>query len=161
MADSVRETTIMAVLGRTFLSWRRHLQRQVQKAGCSIQQYHVLKQLVRHEILRPSDIATLLFCDRPTATVVVRNLAAAGLAAVSPDPSDGRQRLVTITDAGRAVLRAAETFATSARAALHPLDPLSDEERAQLLRILRKVEKHVAEAAAEAAGESGPEPTKE
>lgn len=134
----------MAVLSRTFLSWRRYLQRQAARAGCSIQQYYVLKQLVRREFLRPSDIATELYCDRPTATVVIRNLVSAGWVLTVPDPEDRRQRQVRITEAGRSTFEAAEKIVAEAWAALDPLSCLTEDEARRLLSTLRNMEKHIA-----------------
>ena len=134
-----QQSIILGSMGRVFLSWRRYLQRHVAKAGCSIQQYHVLRQLRRRDCLRPSDIAAMLFCDRPTASVVIHNLRAAGWVSVMPDPANGKQRQVRITEEGVRILTAAEALLSEVRAAFDPISCLTDDEARQLSGLLRKM----------------------
>jgi DNA-binding MarR family transcriptional regulator len=66
-----------------------------------------LSALARIEEYGPLRIGELAAHERvaaPSLTRTVHPLAAAGLIRKEPDPSDGRSLLVTITDAGRALL---------------------------------------------------------
>ncbi|HWH29365.1 MAG TPA: MarR family transcriptional regulator [Mycobacteriales bacterium] len=53
----------------------------------------------------PGDLAAAERVQPPSMTRVVAALTDAGLVAREPHPSDGRQALLTITDAGAALLR--------------------------------------------------------
>jgi DNA-binding MarR family transcriptional regulator len=69
--------------------------------GITLKQAFVLGRLERREYLLPSKIASLLFCDRPTATVIVKNMEKRGWIRRERDTADRRQMRVIITDAGR------------------------------------------------------------
>lgn len=43
----------------------------------------------------------MLYCDRPTASVVISNLKKYGLIASEKDEANGRRQKVTLADAGR------------------------------------------------------------
>jgi DNA-binding MarR family transcriptional regulator len=103
----------------------------------------VLKQLSRRDFLRPSDIADALFCDRPTASVVIHNLAASGWVSIGVDPLNVRQRQVRISEAGRATLRAAENALAAVRKSFDPLSSLGRDEKQGLLSSLTKLEKYL------------------
>ena len=139
------DAMLLAALSRTFLSWRRHVQRKLAPAGCSIQQYHVLRQLARRGSLAPSAIAKMLHADRPTASLVIANLAQAGWVELSRDPADGRRRIVAATAQGLAVLANARALLAADAAAFQPLAGLDDSERAQLLDLLTRVERGIAD----------------
>ena len=62
-----------------------------------------------HGPLTPSELAERERVRRPTATRVVAGLADLGLVARTPDPSDGRASLVSVTGEGRALLRRLRT----------------------------------------------------
>jgi DNA-binding MarR family transcriptional regulator len=64
-----------------------------------------LATVERHGPLTPSELAEVERVKRPTATRTLRALAEAGLVERTPDPSDGRSALVSITVAGRDRLR--------------------------------------------------------
>lgn len=64
-----------------------------------------LATVERHGPLTPSELAEIERVKRPTATRTLRVLCEAGLVERTPDPSDGRSALVSITAAGRDRLR--------------------------------------------------------
>ncbi|MGZ8648895.1 MAG: MarR family transcriptional regulator, partial [Solirubrobacteraceae bacterium] len=55
--------------------------------------------------LTPSELADRERIQRPTVTRLLVRLEAAGLIARAADPADGRSSLITVTPAGRALLR--------------------------------------------------------
>jgi len=59
----------------------------------------------RHGPLTPSELAAVERIQRPTATRLLARLEADGLVSRTADPTDRRASLVTVTPAGRALLR--------------------------------------------------------
>ncbi len=88
-------------IGVIALSWSRRLQRQLLPHGVTLKQLHVLQELLRREVLSPSQIAEELYADRPTATVIIRNLRKNGWVATEQDPDNRRRACVRITPRGR------------------------------------------------------------
>ena len=64
-----------------------------------------LATVERHGPLTPSELADIERIKRPSATRSLRCLEDAGLVSRTPDPSDGRSALVSITPSGRERLR--------------------------------------------------------
>jgi DNA-binding MarR family transcriptional regulator len=62
----------------------------------------------------PARLAQALMVTKGTVTALLKRLEARGLVALSPDPSDGRGKVVALTEAGR----------RSREAAIAALDPL-------------------------------------
>jgi DNA-binding MarR family transcriptional regulator len=73
-------------------------------AGMTLAQFTVLNHFVRlGGIRRPTDLARAFQVTRATMTSTLQKLEAKALVAVTADASDGRGRLVSLTDAGRTV----------------------------------------------------------
>ncbi|MEV6343691.1 MarR family transcriptional regulator [Actinoplanes sp. NPDC051851] len=68
-------------------------------------------------------LATRLICDPPYATVIVDDLVSRGLAVRSPNPADGRSRLVTLTPAGHRAAAEADRILGTPPPAFAALDP--------------------------------------
>jgi DNA-binding MarR family transcriptional regulator len=84
------------------------------------------------------EVAAMLACDPPYATVITGDLAARGLVVREPNPADGRSRLVTLTPAGhRAAARADRVLSTPPPG----LRALPAEDLATLTRILTHLTK--------------------
>lgn len=87
---------------------------EVLPAGLSEQQFALLDHLVntsnRNET--PSDLARVFRVSRPAMTQLLGRMRRAGLVALRSVANDGRMRVVTITNAGRA--RRDEVFASLA-----------------------------------------------
>lgn len=98
---TMREPQAIQRLGIAFLTWRRYLASHLVPYGITLKQVFVLRRLERQEYLLPSKIASLLFCDRPTATVIVKNMEKRGWVRRERDTEDRRQMRVIITDAGQ------------------------------------------------------------
>ena len=131
-------------VGIVFLRWRRYLQSQLAPHDITLQQGFVLQRLAAAEYLAPSVIARLLFCDRPTVTVVLRNLQRRGWVMQQRDPLDGRRSRVLLTPAGRDKLAELEgEFWRPLAARLDPLGALDARERAEFDRLITKVQAHV------------------
>ncbi|GAA1138455.1 MarR family winged helix-turn-helix transcriptional regulator [Ornithinicoccus hortensis] len=84
--------------------------------------------------LRVSQLAERLQIAARSATEVVDSLQEAGLVQRTPDPEDRRAVLLTLTDNGRQVLQ--EIHAARRQAAQDAAGQLSEEDRAELRRLL-------------------------
>jgi len=141
MSDK-KKFPIMSRLGIIFLTWRRYLEKTAKSSNLTLKQYYILKQLVKKEYLNPSEIAEILFCDRPTATVVIDNLKKYGFITKEKDHEDGKRIQVRITEQGFNQVKIAE----NAFAKLTDFDPLScftEEERKTFEDLLIKLHHHI------------------
>src|SRR5262245_35489281 len=96
---------IMEQIARAHLSWKRHVARNLAPHGITPKQIYLLRQLQRRT-LTPSEIATMLYADRPTATSMLGTLERAGWITRRRDPDNGKRVLVDIAPAGVAKLQA-------------------------------------------------------
>ncbi|MDR3995922.1 MAG: MarR family transcriptional regulator, partial [Adlercreutzia sp.] len=63
-------------------------------------EYRALDVLEAEEVLTPSELSSLLRIPRSNATLVLQKLEGANLIHIEEDVDDGRQRIVTLTEAG-------------------------------------------------------------
>ena len=106
-------------------------------AGAHGYHYRVLATL---QDLGPASQATLgkrAELDRSDVVAALDELEADSLVERSPDPDDGRRKIVTITAAGKRRLRKLDVVVAAAQDQL--LAPLSEPERADLIRLLARV----------------------
>ncbi|WP_433663123.1 MarR family winged helix-turn-helix transcriptional regulator [Nocardia sp. CA-128927] len=87
--------------------WRRAA---VERTGLSFSRIRVLRRLRKAGPMTVKEVAYAATMDAPAATVAVNQLAELGYVVREVDPTNRRKKLVTITDAGRAVL--AQALAT-------------------------------------------------
>lgn len=131
---------IMNKLGLLYLSWTRKLKQQLVPHGITLKQQFVLKKLLNTPFLYPHQIADMLYCDRPTATVIIRNMLKQGWIEKVDDDENRKQYKVILTTSGRdkwVSLNGASGKADMER--FDPLKCLSEEERQQLDQIISKV----------------------
>ncbi len=131
----------MAKVGVIFLTWRRYLQRGVNPYGVTLKQLYVLRHLDRKEFLYPSRIADMLFCDRPTATVVIRNMEREHWVRREKDSENAKQTRVILTPEGRQKLSSVSSHREDG--GFDPLECLTEAERAQLDQLLNKLGRHM------------------
>ncbi|MEP6696767.1 MAG: MarR family transcriptional regulator [Pseudonocardiales bacterium] len=74
-------------------------------SGLSLTQLSVLATLDRHGAISPGDLAEHEKVQPPSITRVLSVLDGRGLTSRTQHPTDGRQQIVTLTAAGRALLR--------------------------------------------------------
>jgi DNA-binding MarR family transcriptional regulator len=72
-----------------------------------------LSTVDRHGPMTPSELAARERVQRPTATRLLARLGEEGLVERTPDPQDGRSALVSVTPAGRELLRELRTRKTA------------------------------------------------
>jgi DNA-binding MarR family transcriptional regulator len=106
-------------------------------AGARGYQYRVLAALEDFGSASQADLGRSAELDRSDVVATVDELEGSGLAKRSPDPEDGRRKIVTITATGKRRLRKLDEVVASVQEEL--LAPLTAAERAELVRLLGRV----------------------
>jgi DNA-binding MarR family transcriptional regulator len=99
-------------------AWRRSV---VDLTGLPFSRIRIIKRLDRHP-LTMKQVAEAATMDAPAATVAVNDLEARGLVVREIDPENRRCKMVSLTVAGREVLRVVNELADPPPAALAGLD---------------------------------------
>ncbi|GAB3831032.1 hypothetical protein GCM10028799_59280 [Kribbella italica] len=100
----------------------------------------VLHTLARRGPLRLTDLTATEQLKQPALTSLVAKLERDGLVSRAPDPRDGRAVLLSLTDAGQAIVASRRVSRVERLAEL--VDQLNDEERALLsdsVRVLKRL----------------------
>lgn len=133
---------LMSRLGIAFLTWRRYLQKQIAPRGVTLKQQFVLRQLSRRDYLNPSEIAGMLYCDRPTASVVIDNLEKQGWVRREKDPQNRKFLRISLTPAGMDKLAELDQVGEPE---FDPLACFNVDEKQELERLLKKLNQHLAQ----------------
>jgi MarR family transcriptional regulator for hemolysin len=120
---------------------RMHLSREAAPVGLTATQVAVVLTLGGPDRRTMSDLAGRIGIDRPTMTGVVERLVRDGWLDSSPNPADGRSRLVGLTARGLASLP--DLAEASARTTQSASIGLSDQERAMLVSLLDRAAKNL------------------
>jgi DNA-binding MarR family transcriptional regulator len=112
--------------------WKRAV---VEQSGLPFSRIRILQRL-RRAPLSVKQIAAAATVDAPAATVAVNDLEDRGLVVRQIDPSNRRCKIVSLTDAGRAMVAAIDAVHDPAPDALAALD---DDELASLRAIVAKL----------------------
>jgi DNA-binding MarR family transcriptional regulator len=142
MQEEKKRLPVLSRLGVIFLTWRRYQEKVTKSSGLTLNQYYILKQLSRKDYLNPSEIAEMMFCDRPTATVIIDNLKKYGFITKEKDAEDGKRIQVRITQAGVEQERKCETALTE-QIKFDPLACFSKEEQDIFEELLMKLHHHI------------------
>ncbi|MBI2768499.1 MAG: MarR family transcriptional regulator [Burkholderiales bacterium] len=110
---------------------------ECREAGLTPAQFGVLTVLSAHPGLGQSSLARALGFDKVTVLRVLRGLEARGLVARAPAPDNKRNVSAALTEAGLALLGAAQKPAEKAYKRL--LAPLDAAQQAQLLDLLQRL----------------------
>src|SRR5262249_50692880 len=139
MATSSPPVTEVADGLRTAIARTVRRMRQERVVELTPTQGAALGTLDRYGPLTPSELAARERMKRPTATRMIAKLESRGLITRTPDPSDGRSSVLSISRTGRALIEQArrENTAFLARR-IQELDP---EERAVLERAAQLLER--------------------
>lgn len=114
----VRDTCLCLHVQRAARALARRFDEALRPVGLTNGQFSLLMSLNRPEPAGMGGVASLLAMDRTTLTAALKPLERRGLLIVAPDPKDGRARVLSLTDAGRAVLAQAVPIWTREHAAL-------------------------------------------
>ncbi|MCU6795430.1 MarR family transcriptional regulator [Paenibacillus sp. WQ 127069] len=134
--------SIMSRIGVNFLTWQRYLQKQLVPHQITLKQQYVLRKLVVKTGLNPSQIAELLYCDRPTATVIINNIERQRWVRKSKDSTNRKMVNIEITEEGRDKL-ASLNQALQEEEKFDPLSCFTEEEKLQLSTLLNKMTNHL------------------
>ncbi|VBB07150.1 Hypothetical protein LUCI_2394 [Lucifera butyrica] len=134
----------MSKLGVVFLTWRRYLQRKLNSHKITLKQLYVLRQLEKCEFLYPSQIADMLFCDRPTATVVIKNLEREGWVTKEKDHENSKQVKVFLAPEGHQKLLSLKNGSKLPVEEVDPLECFTIEEKQQFDQLISKLDRYIA-----------------
>ena len=107
----MQTVSVTGLAARLRLAVTRTARRLRQEAGGDLSPSlsAALNTVERHGPMTPSELAARERVQRPTATRILARLAEEGLVAATPDPLDGRSRVVAVTPAGRELVAALRT----------------------------------------------------
>ncbi len=108
--------------------------------GVRRQHFAVLTSLAEQGAASQADIGRRLWIDRSDLHGLLGELEGDGLVARVRDSEDRRRNVVTLTAAGKALLRRLDKRVDAAQTAL--LEPLSSTERREVIRLLERVVSH-------------------
>jgi DNA-binding MarR family transcriptional regulator len=103
--ETVAKTELASALRLSMMRLSRRM-RQERSSSLTPTQIAVLATLERHGPMTLGEIATHERVQPPSMTRVISHLAEVGLVARSAHPTDGRQVIADVTEAGRALLEA-------------------------------------------------------
>jgi DNA-binding MarR family transcriptional regulator len=106
--------------------------------------FPLAKLLMCHDALRVSDIAARLELDASTVSRQIKQLEDKAIVERTADPADGRASLVQLSGAGRTTIQSA--FRRRYQRIKTVLEPWSDDDRAQLQRLLTRLATDLGEA---------------
>jgi len=118
---TVRDTCLCLHVRRAARALARRYDEALRPVGLTNGQFSLMMALNRRDAPPMRAVSALLAMDRTTLTASLKPLARRGLVTVRGDPSDGRSRLMALTEAGRAVLAAAVPLWEAAQAATERL----------------------------------------
>ncbi|MFT8352286.1 MarR family winged helix-turn-helix transcriptional regulator [Clostridium saccharoperbutylacetonicum] len=126
-----------------FLEWRRFNQKRLVIYGITIQQMALLNELYKNESLSPNEIADYLHCDRPTASVIIKNLEKKDWIYRKKDEKNAKYHKIIILEKGKEVLEKVNSSVQPLT--ISPFDVLTSEESDQLFYLLKKCEDRMKE----------------
>ncbi|GAU79944.1 MarR family winged helix-turn-helix transcriptional regulator [Fusibacter sp. 3D3] len=131
---------LMSKMGIVYLNWTRKLQKDLVPFKITLKQQFVLRALMKKEYLLPSHIADMLYCDRPTASVIIKNMEKNKWIVKEKDPENGKQYFIKITELGAQKFNDLRGASGPEAMVRHdPLNCLSEKERETLDVLLTKV----------------------
>ena len=98
------DTALASALRLSVMRLARRMRAQRAETSLTLSQLAALATLERHGALGPGELAAHEKVQPPSMTRLLAVLEGQGLVARAPHPSDGRQVVMTITAAGKALL---------------------------------------------------------
>ncbi len=128
----------ISLMGAVFLLRRRHLGELLRDFGITLKQLQLIRIARRRGSVSPSEAALEMFCDRPTATVIVRNCIDRGWLRQRRAQRDRRSRSLALSGAGEELIDRIDRM-LAARPDGQPLDILGTDEAADFHSALERV----------------------
>jgi len=127
------------LIGSTYARSRALLHDGFAASGTGLRTYHyrLLAALEESGPIGQADLGRNTNVDRSDVVTALDELGRRGLVRRTVDPGNGRRNIVTITPMGREQLRSLDDMID--RVQERVLEPLSPNERRQLLKLLRKL----------------------
>ena len=135
--------SIIGRIGVISLMWKRYLQKQLLPHNITLKQTYLLKQLIRVDFLYPAKISELLFCDRPTASVIIGNLVKNGWVQKNHDPENKKRVRISITLLGAKKVNQVLEAGYQGDKSLDPKTILTEQEMKILEGALIKLQKTI------------------
>lgn len=135
--NSTRGTTLWLALWRTSRDVQRIAEADIASSGLCLTDFAVLEALLNGGPQRVNTIADKVMLTSGSMTTAAHRLADRGLVRRAADETDGRARVLELTDEGRAVIEPA--FAGHAAVLDEAFGGLDTDERASLLALLLKL----------------------
>lgn len=133
----------LAVLTSVSRAVKAHLESRLLAHGVHAGQQFILESLWQEDGLTPGELAQRIGVETPTVTRAAQRMEVTGLVRRIPDPEDARLVRVYLTERGREVQRLLPALLRAATEEV--LTGLSQEERAELVRLLKRVQKNLLE----------------
>jgi DNA-binding MarR family transcriptional regulator len=99
------DTELASVLRLSVMRLARRLRHERAETALTLTQLSALSAIDRHGAMTPGELAAHERVQPPSMTRVLAVLEERGLVSRIPHPTDGRQSIVSATDAARALLR--------------------------------------------------------
>lgn len=126
-----------------FLEWRRFNQKRLVNYDITIQQMAVLSELEKNDFRSPNEIANYLHCDRPTASVIIKNIEKKGWIYRKKDENNAKYHKILISAQGKEILQSISSSVPPLTTS--PFDILTPAENEQLFYLLKKCESRMKE----------------
>ena len=139
---SPRGYLALSQMAQVMYMFKRYRRSHVTAFGVTVPQFDVLMQLDRRGELNPSQIADLLFIDRPTTSVILRNLERRGWVTRDRDEVNRKYVVIRLTDAGRKKLRELSEAEERQSGDFDPLSCFATEELSKLEAMLDRLILH-------------------
>ncbi len=133
----------LAVLTSVSRAVKTHLESRLLAHGVHAGQQFILECLWREDGLTPGELAQRIGVETPTVTRAAQRMEVTGLVRRIPDPDDARLVRVYLTERGREVQTRLPALLRAATEEV--LAGLGQEERAELIRLLKRVQKNLLE----------------
>jgi len=125
------------MLGRAHLRSHTLLQQAFAAAGSKPYHYRLLAALEEYGATSQADLGRRAGIDRSDVVASLNELVERSFALREPDPTDGRRNIVRLTKQGHAELKRLDKVLADIQ--VQVLAPLSEPERAMLVRLLKKL----------------------
>jgi len=131
----------LAVLTSVSRAVKSHLESRLLAYGVHAGQQFILECLWREDGLTPGELAQRIGVETPTVTRAAQRMEVTGLVRRMPDAEDARLVRVFLTERGREVQRLLPALLRAATEEV--LAGLTQEERTELVRLLKRVQKNL------------------